>query len=176
MSCAEEWLHIASDAERRHPLSAVLSQLLAATNPPSSSLLRVTELGLSCADRVCRTSAQRQPDLVVVSAGLWHMLHITEPEGFQEALKRLKQLSLDFMNAQVCDVCCVPCQSDTTAVLPAGSCRQHVGDLTQLFFDCVIAQVYGLALLLAPALLIMHSMPLIVIRSEDCSSIIGACT
>lgn len=52
----------------------------------------------------CRTSARKQPDLVIVSTGLWHMLHITDPDGFTVAVRTLRQLSTDFMNAQVCHV------------------------------------------------------------------------
>ena len=51
---------------------------------------------------MCRTSARKQPDFVVVSTGLWHMLHVTDPDGYSQALSVLKEMSNSFMNAQVC--------------------------------------------------------------------------
>ena len=38
---------------------------------------------------LCRTSTGFAPDAVVLSAGLWHMLHITDPADFAKDLKRM---------------------------------------------------------------------------------------
>lgn len=51
---------------------------------------------------LCRTRARTQPDMVVISTGLWHILHITDPEGYTEALDTLSLLSNAFLNSQVC--------------------------------------------------------------------------
>ena len=50
----------------------------------------------------CRTFAGEQPDAIIVSTGLWHMLHIGEIMGYTEAVKDLTNLSESLVDKQVC--------------------------------------------------------------------------
>ncbi|KAL3149930.1 hypothetical protein ABBQ38_013293 [Trebouxia sp. C0009 RCD-2024] len=49
-------------------------------------------------------SGDQYPDMIVVSTGLWHMLHIGSPEGFQSAVTQLKQQSESLVNKPGADV------------------------------------------------------------------------
>ena len=44
-----------------------------------------------------RTQTNQSPDVVVMSAGLWHMLHIHTPVDFAQQLQRLKQAIKAFL-------------------------------------------------------------------------------
>lgn len=49
-------------------------------------------------------SGDKRPDMIIVSTGLWHMLHIGSPEGFQAAISDLKKQSDSLVNKQGADV------------------------------------------------------------------------
>lgn len=69
----------------------------------------------------CRASGDQYPDMIVVSTGLWHMLHIGSPEGFQSAVTQLKQQSESLVNKPVCA---------TTDLGHRGVCSQDTSVLT----------------------------------------------
>lgn len=45
----------------------------------------------------CRTRSGESPHAVVMSAGLWHMLHLHSPADFEKQLQRLKQAMKTFL-------------------------------------------------------------------------------
>ncbi len=49
----------------------------------------------------CRTHGSEQPDYIIISTGLWHMLHIGDPEGYKSAMLQLGNLSDGLVNKQV---------------------------------------------------------------------------
>ncbi len=49
------------------------------------------------ASKLCRTRSGESPHVVVMSAGLWHMLHIHSPADFSKQLQRLKQAMKTFL-------------------------------------------------------------------------------
>ena len=46
------------------------------------------------------TAHSEAPTSVVMSAGLWHMLHITDASGYQQTLGTLKSAASRFISAQ----------------------------------------------------------------------------
>ena len=46
------------------------------------------------------TAHDEAPTSVVMSAGLWHMLHVTNAPGYQQTLGNLKNAATRFMSAQ----------------------------------------------------------------------------
>ena len=49
----------------------------------------------------CRTHGREQPDVIIISTGLWHMLHIGDPKGYASALIQLGNLSDGLVNKLV---------------------------------------------------------------------------
>ena len=49
----------------------------------------------------CRTHGSEQPDYIIISTGLWHMLHVGDPEGYKSAILQLGNLSDGLVNKQV---------------------------------------------------------------------------
>lgn len=43
---------------------------------------------------VCRQKAPEIPDFLVISCGLWHMLHVTDAADFASGMDRLREASL----------------------------------------------------------------------------------
>lgn len=50
------------------------------------------------------THGSEQPDYIIISTGLWHMLHVGDPEGYKSAILQLGNLSDGLVNKQRCDV------------------------------------------------------------------------
>ena len=68
--------------------------------PRCESRVSTAPIGLKGADFGClpdRTQTNQSPDVVVMSAGLWHMLHIHTPVDFAQQLQRLKQAIKSFL-------------------------------------------------------------------------------
>ena len=69
-------------------------------SPRCESYVATASNGLGGADFGClpdRTQTNQSPDVVVMSAGLWHMLHIHTPADFAQQLQRLKQAIKAFL-------------------------------------------------------------------------------
>jgi hypothetical protein len=58
---------------------------------------------------LCRTQSKQTPDAIVLSAGLWHMLHVDDPVDYSGQLQNLKQaINAFFANRPMVSYSC-PC-------------------------------------------------------------------
>ena len=75
---------------------------------------------MSC---LCRAGSDQQPDVIIVSTGLWHMLHVGSPKGYQAAVSDLKQQSEVLVLKQVNHTGFQTCQDGTG---PLSMIKRHV--------------------------------------------------